>query len=197
MVCSGMRAKIRPAASTVPRRTRYRNRVRVAGIVVLVPGAEGLEAGRGLDKCSIHGEVVVRQQVLLVRHPDYCVEQGLAHRMRRPPLAVLGEESRVEAGFNHVQEPAVRQGVRQLLAKETFAVHQAGTIRREGQPILAYMVLKALSRSGLHSCSRVFKVSQEIASRRAASPVPRDGRTRGGSPSCDSDKQLVPKPGST
>ena len=47
---------------------------------------------------------------------------------------------------------------------------------------------KALSRSGLPSCSRVFKVSQEIASRRAASPVPRDGRTRGGSPSCDSDQ---------
>lgn len=102
VVCSGIRARIKPAASTAPRRTRYRNRVRVAGIVVLVPGAEGLEAGRGLDKRSIHGEVVVRQQVLLVRHPDHFVEQGLAHRMHQPLLAVLGEDSRGEAGFDHV-----------------------------------------------------------------------------------------------
>ena len=42
-----------------------------------------------------------------------------------------------------------------------------------------------------------FKVPCGIASRRAASPVPRDGRTRGVALPCDSNRSLLPKPGPT
>ena len=44
---------------------------------------------------------------------------------------------------------------------------------------IGFVSTKALSRTGLvHSCSRVFEVPNRIASRCAASPVPRDGRWR-------------------
>ena len=80
---------------------------------VTVPGFEALQAGGRLNQCSVHGEVLVRQQAPPVRLQYHFVEQGLAHPMLQEPLPVLGEGGGIKAGLNqvHPQKPAEEEVV--------------------------------------------------------------------------------------
>jgi site-specific DNA recombinase len=131
----GVRALL--AAEVDRRIARIIRRRLIGGRLVL--RTEALQTGGGLDQRAIHREVLVGKQAECIGLADHLVEEVQRHLLFQQATAVLAECGLIEAGLHqtHVEEPAPKQVVVELLAEGPLAAHRVQADQQTGfqQPL--------------------------------------------------------------
>ncbi len=92
-----------------------------------------LQTRPGFQQCSVHREVLVREQISLSCLPEHGLEEGLGDVPIEQTLAVLGEHGHVANRVIHVQthKPAEQQVVVELFHQHPFAPHRVQRLQQE------------------------------------------------------------------
>lgn len=112
---------------------------RIAGIVIrrrrrgIVDRPEALVTGPGFEERPVHGEMFVRQELMLVRQAQHRAEERLRDVPREQAIAVLGEDRRHPNRIvrREPDEPAVEQIVIQLLHELPLAPNGVEYLQQE------------------------------------------------------------------